>query len=128
MKNDLIKYLEYEKSGLNVNEEDFLRILNKMEALPTPTPSPSFVYRLKSPLFAWGFGFSGMVAALFMFILTDVDNVNTNNTSPNIVAYTKVDNAAGSLDINTEPSLTQNKTKAIMTIDSIDSFANINIE
>jgi hypothetical protein len=121
MKNDLIKYLEYEKNTLNVNEEDFLCILNKIELVrPVAVPS-NFTKMLKSPVYAWSFGFSGVIAAMMMFILTDITNDSVNKTQlGNIVAYNQI----------TEPSntLSSEKAKAIKVIDSIDSFANNSTE
>ncbi len=104
-------------------ESDFVLLLNNLNTNTELrksfyTNTNSYVTRVKSPFFAWSFGFTGFAMAAFMFFL------NANNT-------TKTENLALSSDTLSKSSnmTIEKKIKPLTeTINLIDSMSSFNAE
>lgn len=123
MKNNILKYFEYEKNNLDTNEGDFLRILNKIETKesfvvksPIKNTFPkNYAFKIKSEYLGWGFGFVGLSMAAFMFF---VNTQIQNNNVAQVATISKKD----------VQDLRSKSKQTIDIINNISSFDNLNKE
>jgi hypothetical protein len=124
MKVKLQDYLEYEKKSLNPSKEIFWRTLNSLEIkhISKEVNNPIYIQnqnKVKSPYFAWSFGFASLSLAMFMVFLNIKNQTELTN-------YSK-------LASNTNQQSTETNTKAtldstINLINDMNSFENLNVE
>ncbi len=121
--NEYYKQIKLDNSPL---ENDFAMLLSKVNTRTEVRENfyknnNVYTQKVKSPFFAWSFGFAGFAMAAFMFFL------NTNNTSD-------ITNLAMSDQVimkSTNSTVIQNKEKvsnAINLIDSMNSFDTVNVK
>ena len=104
--NTLKQYFEYEKNNLDINEGDFLRVLNNID---TRKPNYGVITSkniIRSEYFGWSFGFIGLSLAAFMFFVTPKQDIATVAT-------------ISKQDVET---LREKSQKTVQVIDSIESF------
>ncbi len=124
MKNNLLKYFEYEKNNLDINEGDFLRILNKIELSEKKSfANTAFSFDIRNlfekvngrEIFAWSFGGASFALAAFMFF------INTQIQNNNVAQVATISKQ--------EVADLKNKSKqALDMIDGIESFDNLTKE
>lgn len=103
---NLKQYFEYEKNNLDINEGDFLRILNNIDTRKSNYGHVINKTKVKSEYFAWAFGFAGLSIAAFMFM------IKTNIETPIVAIISKQ-------EIETLRAKSQ---KTVEVINSINSF------
>ena len=112
---NLNQYFNKTKIESSPREADFNILLNKIEAGIKNNfyiNTNSYAEKVKSPFFAWSFGFSGFaVAALMFFINTQAQNTNIAQVS--VATPTEI------------KDLRQKSTETLKVIDSMKSFDNI---
>jgi hypothetical protein len=121
MKNNLLKYFEYEKNNLEIKEGDFLRILNKIELVEKDSfVTSAFSFDIRNlfekvngrEIFAFSFGTAGFALAAFMFF------INTQNQNSNVAQVATI----------SQEQIQDLRNKSEQTIDAIDkinSFDNL---
>lgn len=123
MKN-LKEYYNKIKTDSSPNENDFAMLLSKVntrtEVRENFYKNNNNTQKVKSPFFAWSFGFAGFAMAAFMFF------VNTNpNTETNLALNQDV------ISKSTNSTVIQNQERVSNTINLIDdmsSFESVNVK
>ena len=104
--NNLKQYFEYEKNNLDIDEGDFLRLLNNIDTRKPNYGVITSKNRIRSEYFGWSFGFIGLSLAAFMFFITPDQNAST------VAVISKQD----------VETLREKSQKTVKVIDSIESF------
>lgn len=125
MKN-LNEYYKQIKLNNSPSENDFAMLLSKVNTRTEVRENfyknnNVYTQKVKSPFFAWSFGFAGFAMAAFMFFV----NTNNSNDIPNLAMNDVV------MSKSTNSTVIQNKEKvsnAINLIDSMNSFDTVNVK
>jgi hypothetical protein len=115
MKN-LNEYYNQIKTENSPSENDFSMLLNKVntrtEVRENFYKNNNSLQKVKSPFFAWSFGFAGFAMAAFMFFV----NINSNEV-PNLALNSEV------VLRSSNTTVIQNKEKISNTINLIDGMS-----
>ena len=121
--NEYYKQIKLDNSPL---ENDFAMLLSKVNTRTEVRENfyknnNDYTQKVKSPFFAWSFGFAGFAMAAFMFFV----NTNNSNDTPNLAMNDVV------MSKSTNSTVIQNKEKvsnAINLIDLMNSFDTVNVK